>query len=184
MLRLVVEHGADWAFEALQLEALVKRTRAGSAPGEEVSRSDEAFKRSFLASVVATGLVVPPEFRGELCAGLRALDQGEVQPLLAPARGGRWRDPYSLAQLRAVGLLHAHLRWGRGDKKASAVDDVARAFGTTVANVRKWERSWLPEILGDVKGSLAMARRAGALARQFPHGLPDEHRHHRWLISY
>ena len=49
MLRLVVEHGADWALEALQLEALVKRTRTGSAPGEEVSRSDEAFKRSFLA---------------------------------------------------------------------------------------------------------------------------------------
>ena len=109
--------------EALQLEALVNWTRAGSTPGEAAPGSDEMFKRSFLASVVGMGLVVLPELRGELCAGLRALDQGEVQPLLAPARGGRLADPYTLAQLRLVGLLHAHLRWGRGEKKASAVAD-------------------------------------------------------------
>jgi hypothetical protein len=171
MLKLLIEHGSSWALSIHREQVLAK------APGQRSPTPvpEEVLERLFLASVISTGSVVPPQFHERLANGLRALNQGEVQPLLAPTPSGRWRDPYSLAQLRLQALLHVHVLWGRGLKKEAAIVQVAEAFATSPINMRKWERSWVPEIIGDIRNMLMMARRAGQLAKRYPEGIPEEH---------
>lgn len=187
---LLVEHGAGWAIEVHRREVLAGEGGAegGAAPPgpapDPGPAAGAALERRFLASVVNRAGVVPPGLRQELCAALQALDQGEVRPLLAPDRRGRWRDPHSLALLRLHALLHVHLRWGGGLKKVAAVAEVAAALATSPANVRKWERVWVPEIVGgDVPGTLAMAREAGRLAARHPEGVPERHVAARGLLA-
>jgi hypothetical protein len=178
MLKLLVERGAGWAF------AIHHQQLQAKAAGQRDTPPDEVLERLFLASVVSTGGVIPPQFQERLASGLRALNQGEIQPLLLATPSGRWRDPYSLARLRLYALLHVHFRWGRGLKKAAAVADVAAALAASAANVRKWEQSWVPEMMGDIRKMLAMAKRTGDLASRYPEGIPDEHEHNRWFAHH
>ena len=69
-------------------------------------------------------------------------------------------------------------------KKVAAVADVAAALATSTANVRKWEQSWVPEMMGNIRNMLAMAERAGDLARRYPEGIPDEHERDRWFAHH
>jgi hypothetical protein len=178
VLKQLIEQGADWAF------AIHHQQLQAKAAGQRDTTPEEVLERLFLASVISTGGVVPPQSQERLANGLRALNQGETQPLLQATPSGRWRDPYSLAQLRLYALLHVHFHWGRGLKKAAAVADVAAALATSTANVRKWEQSWVPEMMGNIRNMLAMAERAGDLARRYPEGIPDEHERDRWFAHH
>ena len=181
IVQLMLKHVVDWPFVLLRHKTLTEtRSNAGALAAE----SNEAFVRRYVAKTLDAGCVVPPDLGLTLSSALRALNQGEVQPLLEPVRSGRWRDPYSLAQLRYRALLHVHLRWGRGLKKAVAQEEVAQALGTSLKNLQKWERSWVPEIVGDIRNQLAITRRIGRLARQHPDGLPEEHAAERDLLAY
>ena len=75
---------------------------------DDVSRTREALARLILI----LGLV-PSTMRQPLGSALRALDLGEVQPLLQPTNTTRWKGAHSLAHLRRLVVMHVFFRWGR-----------------------------------------------------------------------
>ncbi len=84
----------------------------------------------------------------ELRHSLNALNAGEVQKLLAPSKSGRHRRAYTLALLRMQAVEKVYRLWGMGLKKHVAEERVSDALGVSIEALRKWEKSWLPELLG------------------------------------
>jgi len=78
------------------------------------------------------------DLRATLWYALRALDYGEVHPILQAARTNGKRDLTEMAlQLRA--LVFVEYRRARGKKKKNALDEVANALGVDVDTIRSWE---------------------------------------------
>lgn len=107
----------------------------------------------------------PRSLLDEVLAGLLALDQGEVQPLLRPESRVARRDhnSFSLDQLRIEALCRVEYEIGQGIKVAKAREDVARAIGSNSETIRAWPRE-LKERIANLEETLKSARGAGALA--------------------
>ena len=97
-----------------------------------------------------------------LIEALEALDHGEVQELLAPAKTNLRANPYSRWRLEMKALQHVEYFYARGNKKGWAQRKVGLAYGLSPNTVRNWERN-LRQNLGQlhVSRNLAFASTAG-----------------------
>lgn len=145
--------------------------------------------RTLIANMIAIGGIVPPAYRSELQLALKALNEGEVRPLLRPSLTGRWREPFSLSEYWQLAILHVFYRWGSGGTKKAAQEIVASALGVAPSTLRTWETSALLEVNDNAPASWKIARRAGALAQDFELNRSDSHSDraalvmHRFLLS-
>ncbi len=128
---------------------------------DDVSRTREA-----LARLILTLGLVPSTMRQPLGSALRALNLGEVEPLLQPAKTTRWKGAHSLAHLRRLAVMHVFFRWGpKPHTKRVALEVVGENLGVSVGTLRTWETKWLPDIYPDVKSLFQIAKRAGEIQR-------------------
>lgn len=130
-------------------------------PSDDVSITREALARLILI----LGLV-PSTMRQPLGSALRALNLGEIEPLLQPANTARWKGAHSLAHLRRLVVMHVFFRWGpKPHNKRAALEVVGENLGVSVGTLRTWETKWLPDIYPDIKSLFQIAKRAGEIQR-------------------
>jgi hypothetical protein len=117
--------------------------------GADWQGNDPLVARRALAGVLFHLLGFWPPAR-ELAEALRALDEGEVRPLLRPGGGkggggtrGRQGSAYSLDQLRLKAHAHVAFRRGLGASEEAARAAVAEAFGVTPEALRQWVKRGL-----------------------------------------
>lgn len=93
-----------------------------------------------------------PAFRensllSDLAEDLRALDHGEVRPVLAPAQTGQHGKGYTLAKMRLAAVGCVEFLNASGMKKKNALDIVSRSYGCSTEAITSWSKR-LPNILG------------------------------------
>jgi hypothetical protein len=152
-----LDHQAGLAMKGLQF---VPRQPSGtrdhpeylqlrSVVDDHAHERNGAFRNGDLDPIVARRLLVnllyanPGGFQFALqqmaMEALKALDYGEVQPMLARLQDGRKRGlTVRRLELRAVGFVE--YRRTRFGNKARALQDVASALGVGVETIRSWER--------------------------------------------
>jgi hypothetical protein len=189
--QLLIENLVGWAVEE------VIRGEASDPTGpprkgkhrRNAKPSERTSDRVLIAKMIAIGGIVPPAYRRELQLALKALNEGEVRPLLRPSLTGRWRDPFSLSEDWQLAILHVFYRWGSGGTKKAALEIVASALGVAPSTLRTWEVSALPEINDNAQAMWTIAKRAGAQAQDFEKDPSDSHADkaalvmHRHLLS-
>lgn len=103
--------------------------------------SSAAGRRQFWEFVLtrfsALELVAPPAHRYELVGALRAADEGEIRPILQPAKR-KGASPYTLAQFRRFATLYVFQLRTTGLSAKAAIDCVATAYGAPVKRIEKW----------------------------------------------
>lgn len=107
--------------------------------GASWPETDPVVARRALAAVVeqVLGFWRPAH---DLAEALRALDTGEVRPILAPGGKGKHGAAYTLRGLRLLALLHVEFRRGFGDSEEDARHEVATAFGVSPETVSTWRK--------------------------------------------
>jgi hypothetical protein len=111
-------------------------------PPEDFRALDRAFVRFAMAFAIETGIpILQPELRKEASRGIRALNGGQVEPLLAPnCLGRRGVAPYQAAEAEFALLKWIRWRHGLGWKVGDAEMDVAKAIGQTTQVIANWKR--------------------------------------------
>jgi hypothetical protein len=126
----------------------------GAARAEEGRRGDTKTSRRHLINLLlANPGSLDRHVVLEAVEALRALDHGEVLPLLSKEKKGLhhgYRELY--LQLRAVSFVEYRVR-RFGTKKFKAQSDVAEAYGVSADTLRSWEKR-----LRDKLGYLEVAR--------------------------
>lgn len=91
--------------------------------------------------------VVPRWLFNKLKNALAALDEGEVQAIVAPARAGRHDDAWTWDQMRSGVLEHMYFLFGQDKPISRARQIVAEATGISVETIRAWEK--VPKLTAD-----------------------------------
>jgi hypothetical protein len=101
----------------------------------------------------------------------RALEAGEVMPLLAPRKIGLHGKPHTLAKLRMRAVEHANFQHGKGVGLMLAESRISRLFGVEQPTLKSWEVRDLPRVLGaqHVRDAIERARAAGKLIEEVRH---------------
>lgn len=107
--------------------------------GASWSGDDPAVARRALAAVLERMLGFWGPAR-DLAEALRALEFGEVRPLLVPGGKGRHGPAYTLRALRLRALVYVEFRRGCGDSEEDARHEVAAAFGVSAEAVSTWRK--------------------------------------------
>jgi hypothetical protein len=120
-------------------------------------------------------LCLPRPMVADLVDALRALDHGEVQPLLAPKATGEHGAAWTEMNLRLLAVELARFHHGRGMLLEAARADMAALFGAgSWQTVKSWEETELPRKVGDLAERRVIAELAGKLdARLRRHGPRD-----------
>ena len=156
----------SWAAEALGL--LYDADEARRPPVEEA--------RWIVARTLDLGLpVMQPSARAALADALRALNAGQVDPLVAPKVGRRGKGPYdrALAELRM--LMWVRWQHGLGRRVAEAKAELSEAAGRlTPGAFDKWEKE-LSKVYGKeyVQRKLQSAECMGRFDAARKAGVPE-----------
>ncbi|MFP1630542.1 hypothetical protein ACLB6G_02285 [Zhengella sp. ZM62] len=114
-------------------------------------------------------------WRYPLLRALRALNEGQYDPLLKPWTRRRVGQAFDLDQWRLEALAQVHFRIGIGWKKYRALEFVAEGIGQSVETLRSWEKDL--KLDSDYATELKIAEIAGRHAEDFDAnieiGFPD-----------
>lgn len=85
--------------------------------------------------------LLPTALRCEFKEAIRALEFGEVRPLLEPAKG-QHEKAYTQWRLRLCAIENAYFLWGWGEAKTKqdAFRKVAHEFGRSYDTIVSWDR--------------------------------------------
>lgn len=111
-------------------------------------------------ALTPSSLLLPRPLLEELEHSLCALREGEVRPLLEPARSGRHSRPWSHDQMKHRAVEHVMFLAGQGITKQIALRRVAAATKIAIETLREWEveaSNWRK----------SEARAAGELSQKF-----------------
>lgn len=156
---------AGWARDHL-LSQMRATGRSGSLDERLWKALSAPAKRAILHGLLSHDPILPGPAGRELRLGLEALELGEVQPVLQPAKKGKHGKAHTLALLRLAALRHAAFRRGLGMTKKDATQKVADAFKCAVDTLLTWEKR-LPKDLGQTRvgEDLEGARERGQTCR-------------------
>jgi hypothetical protein len=134
-------------------------THAHEIAGASWPETDPAAARSALASVIelVLGFWGPAH---ELAEALRALELGEVQPILSPGGKGKHGSAFTLQSIRLAALAFVEFGKGFGTKEEDARHEVADALGVSPDTLSTW-RKRLPVNEPQHRATLDSARVAG-----------------------
>lgn len=80
-----------------------------------------------------------------LSESLQALNDGQVEWLLAPTKMKVQGNAYELSNLKWAAIKHVYRLIGEGWKKTAAQQKVAESCGTTFEAIKKWEKQGIRE---------------------------------------
>jgi hypothetical protein len=172
VLDALIKNYYSWIFEDLPWTGLALPAEVQTARSRPSTRSVR--KRQKIADTLGAGCIVPPALAADLCVALRALDQGEIQDLLAHVPTKQWGNAQEMARARLAVLRHVHFLVGKGETKADAQEIVGKAIHKSVAALRSWERNEVPNLIPDVPRVLAMAKEAGRVRKAHPDQMPTD----------
>jgi hypothetical protein len=98
-------------------------------------------------------------WRDDLCESLHALNEGQVNPIVAPCKTAKKGKAYDLKELKEKAVYHVYMEWGIRGKKESAQEYVATACGVTLDAISDWEKTLIIECKA-LKQKLEALRRA------------------------
>jgi hypothetical protein len=131
-------------------------------------------KRQKIADTLDAGCIVPPDLVPDLYMALRALDQGEIQDLLAHVPAKQWGNAQEMARTRLAVLRHVHFLVGKGATAIRAREIVSEAIHKSPSAIRSWETTELPKLYPDLDRVLEIAREAGRVRMALPGELPSD----------
>ena len=122
-------------------------------------------RKALIAAVDGCEGVMPQWLRNDLILSLRALDLGEVRPLVMPTRTKRRGRPFALLLIRFRAVLLANYWFGQGVTLKQAESRLAEALAVSPEAIRQWTQTRLPEAFGKelVWKRIEEARAAGGL---------------------
>jgi hypothetical protein len=140
--RALLDCALAWMLEPLDL--------AKGYDGHEQLPAAEA--RDAIVETLSHGLpLLQHGLRGRLMMALRALNGGQVEDILAPAKVGRRRAlPYTAAECELRMLMWIRFEKGKGRRVSDAEMDVARVVGVSPKVFTDWRRE-LPKVFGRAK---------------------------------
>jgi hypothetical protein len=108
---------------------------------------------------------MPTWLRNDLTLSLKALDLGEVRPLMMPTRTKRRGRPFSLLLVRFRAVLLANYWFGQGGTLKQTESRMAEALAVSRDTIRQWTQTTLPEAFSEklVRKRIQEARAAGRL---------------------
>ncbi len=112
----------------------------GSAYLKDRGPGDPILNRRIMAEVTTRASLMPAALRRDLSKGLKALNLGEVQPLLSPAKN-QTRLAYTIWSYRLRAIEHVYFFWGMGEIKEEAFNKVGLAYGAEGRTVNSWDRA-------------------------------------------
>jgi hypothetical protein len=133
--------------------------------GASWSGTDPTAVRSALATIVEEVLGFWQPAR-ELAEALRALEMGEVRPILMPVKTGMHGPAYALAELKLQALAHVEYRTALLGRQTEALEEVGDALDKHPDTMRKKWRKELPLDEPMCHETLRQARFMGTLMRR------------------
>jgi hypothetical protein len=97
-----------------------------------------------VVGALADKLIFPFGLAANLKAALRALDFGEVWPIVEAQNLGLHGKAYTLSQYKLIAIEYASFLFGQGYTKQVATQRVADIFGVSPNTLRSWQRRDLP----------------------------------------
>ena len=150
---------AGWALPIVE--------RAPTTAGDTAPPEEE--RREWVASMLEWAPLLPRSVVGELAGSLRALNGGQINPLLQPSKSTR-RGPARYDKTRAELRLLCWISWqvGRGRKQYEAEEEVRETCCISKANFGQWRHKVLPRHLPTavINSNLAVARGIGEEQRE------------------
>jgi hypothetical protein len=143
----------DWDSHANELQVLDKDVLLGPEQS-----------RWYMAALLESSCCTRRGWRMLLSDGLRALNHGEVQPLIRPSPTKKHGRRFTLLKLQRVAVLHVHALRGSGVKKYAAEERIADELAVSIDTLRSWEKQFLRDDK-KFKQTLSLARTIA------PHGL-------------
>ncbi len=169
----LIKAAAGWAFchvigaNALGATSGTENSHACERTGALGISEDEpsTLRNILVAAVDGCEGAMPRWLRNEVMLSLKALDFGEVRPLMMPTRTKRRGRPFALLLVRLRAVLLANYWFGKGETLEQAESRMAEALAVSRAAIRQWTQTTLPEALGDklVRNRIQEARAAGRL---------------------
>jgi hypothetical protein len=170
----LIKAAAGWAFchviGAKALEATssaTKNSHACERTGALGISDDEpsTLRKALVAAVDGCEGVMPQWLRNEVVLSLKALDLGEVRPLMMPTKTKRRGRPFALLLVRFRAVLLANYWFGQGGTLKQAENRMAEALAVSREAIRRWTQTALPEAFGkkQVRKRIEEARAAGRL---------------------
>lgn len=112
-------------------------------------------------------IVLPREMFERLRNGMKALDQGEIHPIVQASQSGRHGPAWTRDEMQARALEHVSFLRGQGIVKDIARRRVANAMGMgSIETLKSWEKagSDLRRHVFDLSGRLKAAEEAGRIS--------------------
>jgi len=128
-----------------------------------VSLQDAVAPPAHRGAMDPVALMLPRRLFNNLLRALRALRDGEVQPILAPTKSGRHNEPWSHDQARLRAVEHVCFIEGQGVAKGIARARVQAATKIARETLREWETEFGH---GKFLSRLSLARSTGALQQK------------------
>lgn len=125
--------------------------------------------RGFLVDMLTTRSQFGNIWRYPLLRAMRALNEGQYDPLLKPWPRRRVGQAFDLDQWRLEALAQVYFRVGVGWKKYKALEFVADGIGQSVETLRSWEKDL--KIEPDYVAELRIAELAGQYVEDFDKGV-------------
>ena len=170
----LIKAAAGWAFchiiGAKAMEATSSATENSHAcerTGALGISQDEpsTLRKALVAAVDGCEGAMPQWLRSDLILSLKALDLGEVRPLMTPTRTKRRGRAFALLLVRFRAVVLANYWFGQGGTLKQAESRMAEALAVSRAAIRQWTQTTLPEAFGEklVRKRIEEARAAGRL---------------------
>lgn len=151
--------------ERAGIEEYALRAGGWSRRNDETAKLDRATLRAVLRSPFQP--VLPSALAFVLTDGLRALDFGEVHPIVRPTnRGLHGTFPVKLAEHRLEAVEYTHFMIGEGTLRLEAEKRTAQAYGVSESTVKAWGVRGLLKVYShdEINEACDCAKRAGKLA--------------------
>lgn len=141
--------------------------------------------RQFIFDLLTSQSPASSVWRYPLLRSMRALNDGQYDPLLLPQPRRRIGRAFDLSQWKLEALLQVHYRIGTGWKKYRALETVANGIGQSVETLRDWEKELKAD--RDYSAEIRSAEIAGKHEAQFKAGhmigFPDYGMHKGRLLT-
>lgn len=175
---LVTADAIDWAWTGFPINCdqdVSEAVRDRVEIGWQLDRAEEQFPPQHRPAFDRVLVSLPRDTARRLGDALRALTEGEVAPLLAPASSGRRGRAWTRDRLRLRAIEHVLFLVGQGFTKAAARKRVSMATGAPEETLRAWEERDLPRVDPVNSGvRMDLAQRAGEYAVDLASGAIGE----------
>ena len=123
---------------------LITEHYIGEVPIKDQSPTD--FRLTCDAFLQQEIIALPRELAERLRISLLALNEGEVQPDLKPAKSTK-KQAYTISRLKLIAFIHVHFLVGQGFEKQEAVRRVMVSFGHPHNDGREPFYSWRSRLI-------------------------------------